>query len=101
MGIGGDDLEGFRHPVLGGAAADIEEIRRLGAIELDNVHRRHGKTGAIHHAADGAVERDIVQVMFRGFDFPCVLLAFVAQGGDFGMPVKGACHRTKFSRRGI
>ena len=75
--------------ILGGAAADIEEIRRFGAIELDDVHRRHGKTGAIHHAADRAVERDIVQVMLRGLDFPCVLLAFVAQGGDLGMPVKG------------
>ena len=81
----GDDLEGRRHLLLGGAAADIEEVRRLGAIELDDVHRRHGKAGAVDHAADIAVERDIGEVELRGFDFLGVLFGDVAQFGKFGM----------------
>ena len=88
LGVGGDDLERFRHSILGGAAADIEEIRRRTAIELDDIHRRHGKPGAIDHAADRAGERDIVQIVFRRLDFPGVFFAFVAQGGDLWMPVK-------------
>ena len=67
------------------AAADIEKIGRLGAIELDDVHRRHGKPGAIDHAADRAVERDIIEIVLRRFDLLRVFLAHVAQGGDIGM----------------
>ena len=58
--VGGDDLERLRHLIPGGAAADIEEIRGIAAVKLDNVHCRHGKTGAIDHAADRAGERDII-----------------------------------------
>src|SRR5207248_1992288 len=36
--VGGDDLERRRHLLLGGAAADVEEVGRLGAVELDDVH---------------------------------------------------------------
>ena len=64
---------------LGGAAADIEKIGRLGAIKLDDVHGRHGEAGAVHHAADIAVEGDVGEVEFRGLDLLGVLLAFVAQ----------------------
>jgi hypothetical protein len=35
--IGGDDLEGRGDLLLAGAAADIEEVRRLFAVELDDV----------------------------------------------------------------
>ena len=41
------------------AAADIEEVRRLAARQLDHVHGRHGEAGAIDDAADIAVEADI------------------------------------------
>ena len=63
VGIGGDDLERRRHLLLGGAAADVEEIRRRLAVELDDVHGRHGQAGAVDHAADGAVERDVVEIV--------------------------------------
>ena len=32
-------------------------------MQLDEVHRRHREAGAVHHAGDVAVERDIVQVV--------------------------------------
>src|SRR5262249_44153097 len=38
VGIGGDDLERGRYLLLAGAAADVKEVRRLHAVELDDVH---------------------------------------------------------------
>ena len=35
------------------------------AVELDDVHGRHGQAGAVHHAADLAVERDVVEIDFE------------------------------------
>ena len=65
FGSDSDDLEGRRHLLLGGAAADVEEVGGLAAVELDDVHRRHGQAGAVDHAADVAVELDVVEVVLR------------------------------------
>src|SRR5690606_8847118 len=53
-----DDLECRRDVLLGGAAADIEEVRRLAADLRDRVHRRYGQTGAVDETAVVAVELD-------------------------------------------
>src|SRR6201985_2248813 len=74
IGIGGDDLEGGRDLFLAGAAADVEDVRRANAVELDDVHGRHRETGAVHHAADIAVQRHIIEVVFRRLDFLGVFL---------------------------
>src|SRR5690606_4675431 len=63
-----DDLEGGRHLLLARTAADVEEVGGFGAIELDDIHGRHGKARAIDHAADIAVERDIGEIVFGGLD---------------------------------
>src|SRR5690606_27869150 len=55
-GVLQNDLEGGRDLFLARAAADIEEVRREGPIELDDIHRRHRETGAVDHAADVTVE---------------------------------------------
>ena len=56
-GIGQHQIE--RHLGLGvGLAADFEEIRRPAAEMVDDVHRRHGQTGAVGENADIAVELD-------------------------------------------
>ncbi len=68
-----DDLERRGYLFLVGAAADVEEVGGLGAIQLDDVHRRHGETGAVDHAADISVELDVGEVVFRRLDL----------GGDF------------------
>src|SRR5262249_11757747 len=68
FGIGGDDLEGGRNLLLAGAAADVEEIRRRLAVKLDDVHGRHGEACAVDHAADGSVERDVIEIVFRRLD---------------------------------
>ena len=56
FGIGEDDAERFGDLLVVGAAADVEEVRRLAAVELDDVHRAHGEAGAVDEAADVAVE---------------------------------------------
>src|SRR5690606_13183719 len=66
---GEDQLEGFGHALLGGAAAHVEEVGRRTAFQLDHVHRGHRKTGAVDHAADVAVHGDVVQVMLAGRHF--------------------------------
>ena len=71
--------------ILGGAAADIEKVRRRHAVELDDVHGRHGEAGAVDHAADRAVERDIVEIELRGLDLLGVFLGLVAQRRDLRM----------------
>ncbi|GAB1395635.1 hypothetical protein MASR1M65_04120 [Saprospiraceae bacterium] len=85
--VRGDDLEGFGHLLLRRAAADVEEVGRLRAVELDDVHGGHRQPGAVHHAADLAVERDVVQVELRGRQFLGVFLGLVAQRGDVGVAV--------------
>ena len=82
MRIGDDDLERRRHFLLAGAAADVEEVGGLAAIELDDVHRRHGEAGAVHHAADLAVELDVGEVVFRRLDLHRVFFVEIAQRLD-------------------
>ncbi len=83
--VGEDDLEGRRHLLGGGAAADVEEVRRLAAVVLDDVHRRHRQAGAVHHAADVAVERDVGEVDFAASTSRRILLVEVAQLADVGV----------------
>ena len=63
----------------GRAAADVQEIRRLPAVQLDQVHGRHRETRAVHHAGDVAVERDVVQVVLAGLALHRIFLASIAQ----------------------
>src|SRR5690606_18091032 len=80
------DLEGLGHLFGGGAAADVEEVRRLAAEQLDRVHRRHREARAVDQAADVAVELDVGEVELRRLDLGRVFLVEVAQFDDLGMP---------------
>ena len=71
----------------------------LFAVELDDVHRRHGEAGAVDHAADGAVERDVVEVVLGGLDLLGVLLGLVAQGDDVGVAVERVAVEARSWRR--
>src|SRR5882724_5826670 len=86
--IGGNDLERRGDLGLVGAATDIEEVGWRHAVELDDVHRRHRKAGAVDHAADGAVERDVIEVVFRRLDFLGVFLGLIAQRHHFGVAIE-------------
>ena len=80
------DLERLGDLLGGCAAADVEEVRGLGAEQLDGVHGRHREPGAVHEAADVAVERDVRKIELRRLDLGGVLLVEVAHGDDVGMP---------------
>jgi hypothetical protein len=81
VGVREDDLERRGNPLLGGTAADVEEVCRRAAAQLDDVHGRHGQPGAIDHAADRAVELDVVEFVARGLELHGVFLVLVAQPG--------------------
>ena len=83
-----NNFKGFNHALLGRAAAHIQKVGRLAAVQLDDVHRRHGQARAIHHAADIALQRHIVQVMLRGFQLALVFLRLVAQRSHFRQAVQ-------------
>src|SRR5690606_22111495 len=56
--VGGDDAQRVDDLLRVRAAADVEEVRRLAAVELDQVHRRHCEACAVHTRADVAIELD-------------------------------------------
>ena len=80
--IGEEQAKRRRHLFLGGAAADVEEVGRLPAVELDDVHRRHRQARAVDHAADVAVQGDVVEADARAPACPALLLVGVAECGQ-------------------
>ena len=88
VAVGHQDAEGVLDLLRVRAAADIQEVGRLAARQLDDVHRRHGEAGAVDHAADVAVEADVVERELRRFDFERILFGQVAQVAQIGMPIE-------------
>src|SRR5690606_28276168 len=82
------DLERFGDLLGRGAAADVQEVGRLAAEQLDGVHGGHGQAGAIDQAADIAVQLDVGQVELAGFDLGGVFFGQVAVLDDFRMAVQ-------------
>ena len=83
-----DDAQRRRHLVGLGAAANIEEIGRAAAKQLDDVHGAHGQPGAVHHAADLAVQLDVRQAVFARLGFLARFFVQVAHFGQVGVPVQ-------------
>lgn len=48
----------YRNCLRCGAATDVEEVRGIAAIQLDDVHGGHGQTSTIHHATNIAYENE-------------------------------------------
>ncbi len=82
--------------LLRGAAADVAEIGGEGAVQLDDVHRRHGEAGAVDHAADIAVELDVGEVVLRRLELHRILLALVAKLLEIGVAEFGVAVETDF-----
>ena len=80
-----DDPERRGHAIGLGAAADVEEVRRLAAGELDEVHRGHRQAGAVDHAADRAVELDEADAGLARRDLRRLLLVEVAHRLEVGV----------------
>src|SRR6202007_412580 len=72
-----------------GAAADVQKVSRRAPGILDDVHRSHSETGAVHHASHAAVELDVIQSILRGFHLERIFLIDVAQFAQVGMAKQG------------
>lgn len=55
LGIGGDEVKGLFDGLWCSAAADIEEVGGLAAVELDDVHCCHCEASAVYEAANVTV----------------------------------------------
>ena len=71
--------------LLGGVAADVQEVGGRAAVQLDDVHGRHGQARAVDHAADAAVQADVVQVVLPGRHLPASTRA------TFGFTFRASC----------
>ena len=65
------------------------KLAGLAAVQLDDVHRRHGEAGAVDHAADVAVELDVGEVVFRRLDLHRLFFGEVAQLLEVGVAELG------------
>ena len=92
-GVGEDEAHGLGDLVRAGAAADVEEVGRLAAGALDEVHRRHGQAGAVDHAADVAVEPDEAEAGRARRDVGRILLVEVAHGLVAGVAARAPNRR--------
>lgn len=89
LGVAGDQLEGLLDGRGGSTTADIQEVGGLAAVQLDDIHGGHGKTGAVDKAADVTVQLDKVQAGLGGTDLISILLGLIAHLEDVLLPEVG------------
>ena len=58
-------------------------------MKLDDIHRPHCQTGAVYHAADTAIQRDIVELPLRSVRFTLVFLRRVVHRLQLGLAIQG------------
>src|SRR3569623_1880237 len=87
--VGQDQLECLGHALGRSAAADVEKIGGLAAVQLDDIHGRHGETRAVDHAGDAAVERHVVQAVLLRLQLHGVFLTDVFKRNQIGMAEQG------------
>lgn len=97
LGVAGDELEGLLNGLGGSTTTDVEEVGGLAAVELDDIHGSHGKTGTIDEAADIAVELDEVEVGLGGPHLIGILLGGIAPREDLLLAEVGVVVETKLS----
>ena len=78
------------------AAAHIQEIGRISACDLDDVHGRHRQSGAIHHASDISIQANVIDAVSGSLDFERILLIEIAQRQQVFMPVNGIVVKIHF-----
>ena len=101
FGVGVDDLEGGRHHVGVGAAADVEEVGRLAADLVDDVERAHGQAGAVGDDADAALEADVLQALLVGQLLPLVEHLGAAELVPLGMAEGGVVVEADLGVEGV
>ena len=82
MGVGEDDPEGLGDRLDVGTATHVEEVGRLAAVVLHEVHGAHRQAGAVDEAADRAVELDVGEPRGGGPRLRGILFRLVAERRD-------------------
>ena len=100
LGVADQNAKGLGHLLHVGPAAHVEEIGRLAAVELDEVHRAHGQPGAVDQAADVAVQLHEAQARLARADFRRLLFRQVAQGRQIRDAGTGRCRQRSSWRPG-
>lgn len=63
--IAGDEIEGRSNSFGSRTSANVQEIRRGAAVELDDVHCGHCEASTIHKTANIAIQFDEIETMSR------------------------------------
>ena len=74
LGVGSDEVESLANSLGCGTASNVEEVSGRTAVQLDDVHGGHGKTGTVDKAANITIELDEVEANLSGLDLIRVLL---------------------------
>ena len=82
LGVAGDELESALDGSGGSTTTDIQEVSGATAVQLDDVHGSHGKTGTVDQAANVTVQLDEVQAVLSSLDLIGILLGVVAPRED-------------------
>src|SRR5919109_181530 len=80
------ELKSLRDSLGGGAAAYVEKVGRSPPVELNDIHSSHGESCTIDHAADIAVEADIIEIIPPGYGFFGIFLGRIAPFGERRLP---------------
>lgn len=80
--VSSDQLESVLDSGRCSSTTDIQEVGRVTAVQLDDVHGRHGQTGTVDKASNVTVQLDEVEVVLGRLDFIGVFLRLVAPGHD-------------------
>ena len=82
LGVAGDQLKGALDSGGGSTTTDVKEVGGAAAVQLDDIHGGHGKTGTVDQAANVAVQLDEVQAVLGSLDLIGILLGHVAPRED-------------------
>ena len=75
--IAQDNAKRLGDGFLGRTTPDIQEVGRLAAVQLDDVHRGHGQSRSVDQTADVAIQGDITQPELIGAKLRLIFLARV------------------------
>nr|GME07389.1 Uncharacterised protein [Ipomoea batatas] len=92
-----DDFKGFGYALFGRAAADIQEVRWLATVVLNDVHRTHREACAVNHTTDVAFQRNIVQFPLCRVRFTRIFLAWIAHFTQLWLTEQGIAIGTQFA----
>ncbi len=72
-----------------GTAADVKEVGRFAAIQLDHVHGRHGKSGTVHHTSDASAQVHVAESLVLGFTLLALLSGWLEELGNVRVAEEG------------